>query len=489
MIPHPDLEGLDGAMTTIADAVVIGSGPNGLAAAIEIARAGRSVTVYEAKPTVGGGCRSAELTAPGFVHDICSAVHPLLAASPFFRSLPLDELGIEAIHPPVPLAHPLDGGDAAALYRSLDETAASLGLDGRAYRKLMAPLVENAQVIIEGSFGPLRIPRHPIAMARFGSKAVLASTTIARRTFDTEKARGVFAGLAAHSMLPLTASPTAGVALMLALLAHHVGWPVARGGSQKIADGLSTYLRSLGGEIVTDHEVTSLDEVGPARAYLFDVTPRQMLSIAGPRLGGRYRRRLERYRYGPGVFKLDWALSEPVPWTSDVCRKAGTVHLGPTLEAIAASESATHETRHPNEPFVLLSQPSVCDPARAPEDKHVLWGYCHVPNGSDIDMTQAIEAQIERFAPGFRDVVLERHAHSATGMHRYNANYIGGDIQGGMLSIGQLFTRPALRSSPYTTPTDDIFICSSSTPPGGGVHGMCGYFAARAAIKRVLGTD
>ena len=471
-----------GMSTSPLDAIVIGAGPNGLAAAIELARAGRSVRVYEAKPSVGGGTRSCELTDPGFVHDVCSAVHPFLLASPFFRSLPLVDLGIEAVQPEIPLAHPLEGS-ACALYRSVDRTAEALGADGPAYRKLMHPLVVRAEAIVEGALGPLRVPSHPLALALFGSRALLPASTVIRRTFTTAAVRGLMAGIAAHSILPLSSAPTAGVALMLALLAHHAGWPIVRGGSQKIADGLETLLRDLGGEIIPDHEVTSLGDLPAARAVLFDVGPHQMLRIAGDRFDGSFRRRLERYRYGPGVFKLDWALSEPVPWTAEVCRRAGTVHLGPTFADIASSEAAIHEGRHCEKPFVLLSQPTISDRSRAPEGKHVLWGYCHVPHASRKDMTDAVEAQIERFAPGFRDVVINRSSRDATEMQEYNANYVGGDIQAGMLTLGQLFTRPAARWSPFTTPARDIFMCSAATPPGGGVHGMCGYFAARAAMK------
>lgn len=468
------------------DAVVVGAGPNGLAAAIVLARAGCSVLVIEAADTVGGGARSAALTLPGFVHDRCSAIHPLGAGSPLFRTFPLDRFGLKWIQPPAPLAHPLDDGTAVLLERSVEATAAGLGPDAAAYRRLMAPLVADVDRILRFILGPLRIPRHPLTLARFGLKALRSAAGLASERFEGERARALFAGLAAHSMLPLERSPSAAVGLVLAILAHTAGWPLPRGGSQRIADALAGYLRSLGGEVVTGRPVRALDELPPARAVLFDLTPRQVLAIAGQRLPAGYRHRLERYRYGPGAFKVDWALAGPIPWRAPECRRAATVHLGGMLDEIATAERAVAAGRHPERPFVILAQPSLFDPSRAPEGKHTAWAYCHVPNGSSVDMTGRIEAQVERFAPGFRELILARNVLSPADLERYNPNYVGGDINGGVLDLRQLFTRPAPRLNPYTTPDSRLYICSSSTPPGGGVHGMCGYWAARAALRRVL---
>jgi phytoene dehydrogenase-like protein len=466
------------------DATVIGSGPNGLAAAIVLARAGRSVCVYEAKDTVGGGTRSAELTRPGFVHDVCSAIHPMALGSPFLRHLPLADHGLELIHPPAPLAHPFDDGNAALLERAVDATADGLGADAGGYRRLMGPLAESAGDVIGDVFGPLRAPRHPVAAARFGLHALRSATGLARRRFEGEFARGLFAGIAAHSMLPLTAPTTAAAGLVLGLMAHAFGWPMARGGSQRIADAMTSHLRGLGGEIVTSHPVSGLGELPPAPIVLLDLTPRQVLHIAGDRLPGRYRRALGRYRYGPGVCKLDWALEAPIPWRAKECARAATVHLGGTLDEIAHSEQEVWRGRHPERPFVLLAQQTPFDPTRAPRGKHTAWAYCHVPSGSDVDMTDRIEAQVERFAPGFRELVIARNAISAAAMEGYNPNYVGGDINGGVQDLRQLFTRPVPRLVPYSTPVDGLYICSSSTPPGGGVHGLCGYFAAEAALRR-----
>jgi phytoene dehydrogenase-like protein len=470
------------------DAVVIGAGPNGLAAAITLARAGRSVLVIEAKETVGGGSRSAELTLPGYVHDVCSAIHPLGVGSPFFRALPLEKHGLEWIHPQVPLAHPLDDGEAAVLHRSVEATGETLGRDADAYRKLMLPLAHDCETILDAILGPLRplrILRHPFALARFGLGAIQPARAFAERRFQGREARALFAGMAAHSMLALEQPPSAASGLMLGLLGHAIGWPVARGGSQKIADAMSSYLRSLGGEIITGSPVASLDELPQARAILFNVTPRQLLRIAGDRLPEGYKRQLKRYRYGPGVFKMDLALDGPIPWKALECLGAGTVHVGGTLREIAAAERDVTRGRHPERPFVLVAQQSLFDTTRAPHGKHTVWAYCHVPNGSRVDMAERIEAQIERFAPGFRDRILARSVMSPAQMEQYNPNYIGGDINGGVQDLLQLFTRPAPRLSPYTTPARDIYICSSSTPPGGGVHGMCGYFAALAALRRM----
>ena len=468
------------------DAIVVGSGPNGLAAAITVARAGRSVLVVEAGDTVGGGARSAELTLPGFVHDVCSAIYPLGIGSPFFATLPLEEHGLEWTHPPAPLAHPFDDGTAAVLDRSVDVTAYGLDRDTAAYYNLMAPLVADWDKLAVELLGPLRPPRHPLALARFGMSAIRSAYGLAKGRFEGERARGLFGGLGAHSMLPLERRLTAAFGLVLGMAGHAVGWPLVRGGSHKVSEALVSYLRSLGGEIVTGTRVDSVDELPSARAVLCDVTPRQMLRIAGHRLPARYRRKLEGYRYGVGAFKVDWALDGPIPWETAECARAGTVHLGGTLDEIAAAERAVWRGEHPERPFVLLAQQSLFDPTRAPEGKHTAWAYCHVPNGSTFDMADRIEGQIERFAPGFRDLVLERSVMSPAGLEKHNPNYVGGDINGGVQDFRQLFTRPTLRIVPYATPARGIYICSASTPPGGGVHGMCGYFAARAALRRDL---
>ncbi|MBI4639575.1 MAG: NAD(P)/FAD-dependent oxidoreductase [Candidatus Tectomicrobia bacterium] len=468
------------------DAVVVGSGPNGLAAAITLAREGHSVLVLEAEESVGGGTRSAQLTLPGFTHDVCSAIHPLGIASPFFRTVPLAEYGVEWIHPPAPLAHPFDDGTAAVLERSVEATGQSLGSDAVVYKKLMGPLVADSDKLLDELLGPLRPPRHPFALARFGLRAIRSARGLAESYFQGDRARGLFAGIAAHSILPLEYPLTASFGLLLGMLGHSVGWPLPRGGSQKIADAMVSYLKSLGGEIVTKRRVESVEELPPARAILFDVTPRQLLRIVGHRLPDGYRRKLENYRYGPGSFKVDWALDGPIPWKAAECARAATVHLGPTLGEIAASESAVSKGEHPEKPYVLVAQQSLFDPTRVPEGKQTAWAYCHVPNGSAFDMTERIERQIDRFAPGFRDRVLARSVISPAGFEQHNANCIGGDIAGGSNDIRQLFTRPTLRLVPYSTPAKGIYICSSSTPPGGGVHGMCGYFAARAALRAVF---
>ena len=467
------------------DAIVVGSGPNGLAAAIALAEAGRSVLVLEGRDTVGGGLRTEALTLPGFLHDTCSAIHPLGVASPFFRGVPLAEHGVDWIHPPAPLAHPLDDGTAVVLERSLDETAAGLdGRDGDAWRRLLGPFVESAGPLVEAVLAPPLPPHHPLVMARFGLKAIRSAASLARSTFAGPRARALFAGNAAHSMLPLDAVAGASFGLVLATLGHAVGWPLPRGGSQSVADGLASYLRSLGGEIETGRPVESLDEVAGARTVMLDVTPRQLLALAGNRLPGRYRRALERYRYGPGVLKLDYALSGPVPWRAPECARAATVHLGGTLEEIVAAEGEVGRGRNPERPFVLVAQQSLFDSTRAPEGRHTLWAYTHVPNGSDEDVSGRIEDQIERFAPGFRDLVLERSMLGPAALEGRNPNYVGGDINGGSADLRQLLARPVARPVPYRTPLDGVYLCSSSTPPGGGVHGMCGSNAARAALRR-----
>jgi phytoene dehydrogenase-like protein len=470
-----------------ADAIVVGSGPNGLSAAIELARKGRSVTVYEANETIGGGCRSAELTLPGFVHDVCSAFHPLGAASPFFRELDLSREGLEWIEPPAALAHPLDDGTAVLLERSIDATAANLGPDARAYRRLVAGLVPEWDHLAADALGPLiRIPRHPLVMARLGLPGALPARMLARIAFSGVRARALFAGLAAHSVLPLDAPLTASFALMFAVATHVANWPLPRGGSQRIADALAARLRSLGGTIETGRRVGSLDELGTARAYLCDVTPRQLEEIAGPRLSDRYRAKLRSYRYGPGVFKLDYAIDGPIPWRAKDCLRAGTVHLGGTLDEIAESEAQIARGTPAERPFILVGQQSLFDPSRAPAGKHTVWAYCHVPNGSTFDMTERMEAQFERFAPGFRDRILSRSVMGPTEVQSHNANYIGGDIGGGANTLFQFMTRPFFRLDPYSTSARDIYLCSSSTPPGGGVHGMCGYHAARSALRGAL---
>ena len=468
------------------DAVVVGSGPNGLAAAVELARNGRSVAVLEAEDTVGGGTRSAELTLPGFIHDVGSAIHPLGYASPFFSTLPLDEHGLEWVHPPAPLAHPFDDGTAAVLDRSVGETGETLGSDAVAYRRFMEPIVRDFDRIIDSLLGPPRLPRHPFALARFGLRALRSARGLAEDLFEGEKARGFFAGNAAHSFLPMEQAPSAAFGLVLSTVGHAAGWPFPKGGSQKIADALVSYLRSLGGEVYVGIRVRAVEEVPRTRAVLFDLTPRQLLEISGHRFTERYRRALGRFRYGPGVFKVDFALDGPIPWKAKACGRAGTVHLGGTLGEIAAGEAAVSRGEHPERPFVLLAQQSLFDETRAPEGKHTVWAYCHVPNGSTVDMTERIEKQVERYAPGFRDRILAKSTMGPAELQRINANHVGGDINGGLQDLWQLFTRPVVRLTPYSTPAGGIYLCSSSTPPGGGVHGMCGFFAARAALATTL---
>lgn len=468
------------------DATVVGSGPNGLAAAIALAEAGRSVLVLEARDTVGGGARSEELTLPGFTHDVCSAIHPLAVSSPFFAKLPLADHGLEWVYPPAALAHPLDDGSAIVLERSVDATAETLGVDKTAYQKLMNPFVDNWDKLSADILGPLRLPKHPLLLARFGLKGLRSAQGFANGLFVGERARALFSGLAAHSILPLEKRISASFGIVLGVTGHAVGWPMPRGGSQNITNALASYLNSVGGEIVINHCVESLDELPDTPAILFDVTPRQLIRIMGDKLPSRYRSRLENYRYGPGVFKMDWALDGPIPWKAPECARAGTVHLVGTSDEIAASESQVWQSEHPEKPFVLLAQQSLFDHTRAPVGKHTAWAYCHVPNGSNFDMTARIEAQIERFAPGFGDLVLARSTKSPVNLEEYNPNYIGGDITGGVQDLGQLYARPAFQMTPYATPLKGVYICSSSTPPGGGVHGMCGYFAARAALRKVL---
>lgn len=465
------------------EAIVVGSGPNGLAAAIRLAQAGRSVVVVEAQETIGGAARSLELTLPGFVHDFGAAILPLGIASPFLRTLPLSQHGLEWVHPAAPLAHPLEGGRVAMLYRSLDETAHALGADARTYCRVMGPFAQDWTQLTDDLLAPLRVPRHPLLLARFAWYGLRSANDLAS-LFTALPARALIAGLAAHSFLPLQQRPSAAFALTLSMLGHGAGWPFPRGGTQRFTDALLAHVRSLGGAIVTGTPVRSAAELPVGRPVLYDVTPAQLLDIAGDRLSGSDQRQLARYRYGPGVFKLDYALDGPIPWLAAECAQAGSVHLGGTLEEIAASEDAVWRGRPPEKPFVLLAQQSLFDPTRAPQGKQTAWAYCHVPNGCSVDMTERIEAQIERFAPGFRDRILARHVMSPSELQRRDANLVGGDINGGLQDLRQQYTRPTLRLVPYTTSARDIYICSSSTPPGGGVHGMCGYFAAESAVSR-----
>jgi len=465
------------------DAVVVGSGPNGLAAAVALARAGRAVLVVEGAEALGGGARTAALTLPGFRHDVCSTVHPLGVASPFFRTLPLAAHGLEWIHPPVAVAHPFDDGTAAVLEHSLTATARRLGADGAAYAALLGPLVRRWEPLYAEVLGPiLHAPRHPALLGRFGVRALWPTTWLARRLFREEPARALFAGIAAHATLPFDRPPSAAFGLLLGVGGHGAGWPFARGGSGAIAAALVSYLRSLGGEVVTGRTVRSLEQLPRAKATLLDLTPRQFLGLGGAPLSASYRRQLARYRYGLGTFKVDWALDAPIPWRAAACRLAGTVHLGGTLDELVAERRSLWRGEPVARPLVLLTQPTLVDPSRAPEGKHIAWGYCHVPNASAVDMTARIEAQIERFAPGFRQRILARHVMDPAALQRHNPNLVGGDIGGGETTLKQLVFRPTVRPSPYTTPLPGVYLCSASTPPGGAVHGMCGYHAARAAL-------
>jgi phytoene dehydrogenase-like protein len=466
-------------------ASVIGSGPNGLAAAVALAREGLSVDVFEAEAQPGGGARTLELTLPGFKHDFGSAVHPMGAGSPFFSSLPLAAHGLQWVHGSSPLAHPLDDGTAVTLEHSLQDQERQLGEDGPAWRELMEPFAVNWADFAVDVMGPVtRIPRRPFVMARFARKAFQPARALAKRTFRGTRAQALFAGIAAHSFLSLDDPLSSAIALVLGPAAHAVGWPVPRGGSQAISNALIGYLEKLGGTVHTSRRIMSLDEVDPGEGpVLCDLTPRQLLYIAGERLQKTYRRAMQDFRYGPGVFKIDYALSSPFPWTARECFRAITVHLGGTMDEIALSEHAVTSGAIPEKPFVLVAQPSLFDPTRAPEGMHVAWVYCHVPNASTIDMTSRIEAQLERFAPGFQDCVLERRASSPAKLEAMDANLIGGDILGGELSMRQFILRPALGT--YYTGTRNLYLCSASTPPGGGVHGMCGYHAARMALRRM----
>jgi phytoene dehydrogenase-like protein len=467
------------------DIVVVGAGPNGLAAAIELARADLSVLVIEAGATAGGGCRSGALTLPGFVHDHCAAVHPLGAGSPLFRSLGLERHGLEWIESPALLAHVLADGGVATLERTVEAAAAEFGRDGPAYRKLVAPFVARFDELYPMVLGPLRLPARPILMARFGLHALRSLNGLAAGMFTQEPLRALLAGVAGHAMVPLDRPGTASFALVLAIAGHAVGWPIARGGSQAIIDALVACLGAHGGQLELQRTARSLASLPRARAYVLDVTPRQLLAIAGDRLPAGYRARLAKFRHGPGVYKMDWALRGPIPWRDSRCARATTVHLSGSQADIDASIRAVHAGGLSDRPFVLLAQPSLFDPTRAPVGMHTAWAYCHVPRGSTIDASAAVEAHIERHAPGFRELVEARAVKNAVDMERYNPNYVGGDINGGLAELSQLFFRPVARVDPYATPAPDIFLCSSSTPPGGGVHGMCGYWSARSVLRRL----
>ena len=467
------------------DAVVVGSGPNGLAAAITLQQAGLFVLLLEGKKTTGGGMRTEELTLPGFKHDICSAIHPMAALSPFFTSLPLHKHGLDFIYPPVAAAHPFDDGTAAFLKHSPEETAQLLGVDGSSYINLFSPLLKNWPLIVNDVLAPLHFPKHPFAMASFGLKALQPASRLVKR-FQTEKARGLWAGMAAHSILPLSHIATSAIGLVLMTAAHKKGWPLPKGGSQSIADALTSYFVSIGGKIETGFYVKSLSQLPSADAVLFDVTPKQLLQIAGHTFSTFYKKQLNRYQYGMGVFKIDWALDSATPFAAEGCKDAGTVHIGGQYNEIAISEKQTWSGRQSEKPFVLFAQQSLFDASRAPAGKHTAWAYCHVPNGSVKDMTDNIESQVERFAPGFRERILAKHTMNTGQLEEYNSNYIGGDINGGEINIRQLFTRPALRLSPYRTSAKGIYVCSSSAPPGGGVHGMCGYHAAKRVLSDIF---
>lgn len=469
------------------DVVVVGSGPNGLSAAIVAARCGLSTVVLESSATAGGGTRSAELTLPGFVHDVCSAVHPMAQASPFFRHLPLAEYGLEWITPPGAAAHPIDEDEAALLVRSVDETAELLGIDRERYCRTIGCLARNWGAIENDVLGPLRFPAHVVPFIAFGAVALSPASVLANLGFRSQRARALLAGVAAHSVRPLSAPGSAAIGLVLSAVAHVYGWPIPRGGSQSITGALSRYLESLGGKIITGCRVETYEQLPNARALLFDTSPRTLAKIMGERLPGAYRRALERYPHGPGVFKVDWALREPIPWRAKECFRAATVHVGGTLDEVAESERAPWIGKVPERPFVLVTQPSLFDNTRAPVGKHTAWGYCHVPNGCEVNMTDAIEAQIERFAPGFREVILARASRSPRVLESENANLVGGDVAGGSNALGNLFLRPTWRT--YSTPVKGVYLCSASTPPGGGVHGMCGYHTAVRAIRNEFGLD
>jgi phytoene dehydrogenase-like protein len=463
--------------------VIVGAGPNGLSAAITLGRRFKAVLLLEAAKTIGGGVRSAALTLPGFIHDVCSTVQPLSLASPFFRQLELQQSGLEWIQPEIPLAHPFEDGSALFLHRSLEVTADAMGADGKAYKRLLQPFVDHEKLLFADILQPLHFPENPLLMTRFALPALRSLRGLSETKFKSDRTRALFAGLAAHAMIPLEQTATAAFGMILATLAHTVGWPIIKGGSQKLADALADCFQNSGGEIITGQPIASASDLPKAAFYFFDVTPRQLINISGLGLSDGYRKRLTGFRYGPGVCKMDWALKEPIPWKADICRKAGTVHLGDSLGEIAASIRDVHAGNMSSSPYVILAQQSLFDPSRAPAGGHTAWAYCHVPHGSATDVSALIENKIERYAPGFREVILAKSVLSAAAMEQYNPNYVGGDINGGLQDLSQLYSRPIASLNPYRTSAKNIYLCSSSTPPGGGVHGLCGYFAAKSACK------
>lgn len=459
---------------------MVGSGPNGLAAAIVAAQRGRSTLLLESGPTIGGGLRSGALTLPGFVHDQCASVHPMAVSSPFLRSLPLAQHGLQWITPPAAAAHPLDGGDAVMLWNDLERTVEELGTDGRGYRRTIGALTADWGNLEATILAPVGLPRHPLSFARFGLPALLPARTWAGWMLGTPRGRALFAGCAAHSIVPFNYLGSAAIGIVLATVAHTRGWPIARGGSQSIANALAAHFVSLGGTIATDTLIETETQLPRADRLLFDTSPRAMARIMGPRLPAGFAARLARYPHGPGVFKVDWALRGPIPWRARQCLEAATVHVGGTLGEIAAAEAAPWRGECPEQPFVLVTQPSLFDPARAPAGQHTAWGYCHVPHDSTVDMTARIEAQIERFAPGFREVIMSRSVRTPATLAATNPNYVGGDIGGGANTLMNLVFRPTWRR--YGTPARGVYLCSAATPPGGGVHGMCGFHAAERAL-------
>ena len=461
----------------------MGAGPNGLAAAITLINKFKDVLLLEARETIGGGTRSAELTLPAFIHDICSAVHPLAISSPFFRQLELHNYGLSWIKPEIPLAHPFEDGSALFLHRSLEVTGEVLGPDGKAYKDLLSPFVDHYEKLLKDILAPLHFPEHPLLTARFASKALRSARGLTETEFRRTQTRALFAGMAAHAMIPLENPATAAFGILLATLAHAVGWPIIKGGSQKLADSLADCFRRKGGEIVTDKPIYGIEDLPRAKFYFFDVTPRQLLNMTGLGLSESYCGKLAGFRYGPGICKLDWALKEPIPWKADICKRAATVHLGNSYEEINDSIRHVSMGKISPSPYVILAQQSLFDPSRAPAGHHTAWAYCHVPHGSAEDVTNLIENKIERYAPGFREIILAKNSMSAVAMEIYNQNYVGGDISGGLQDLFQLYTRPVISLSPYRTSEKNIYICSSSTPPGGGVHGLCGYYAARGLCK------
>jgi len=467
------------------DIVIVGSGPNGLSAGIYLVQKGYKVLILEAAKTVGGGTRTAELTLPDFHHDVCSAVHPMGVLSPYFQQLDLGQYGLEWLYPKVSVAHPLDKEDAVILSKSVEETASNLGVDAKVYKRLMQPLAERIDWLLEDSLKPLGIPKHPFFLAKFGLKAMLPTTTFTKLFFKEKRAKALFAGCAGHSILPLENWFTSAMGLVFLACGHAVDWPIAKGGSQFISDALLRCFQAAGGEIVFSKRINNFKELPPAKIYLFDTDPFQVANIAEAELPKGYVKRLRKYNYGMGTFKIDYALSEAIPWKDKRCLEASTVHLGGTIEEIAASEKAAWNGKYHSKPYVLLAQQSQFDKTRSPKGQHTCWAYCHVPLGSDRDMSAEIENQIERFAPGFKNINLAKSKMTANAFHQYNLNYVGGAVTGGATDITQLFTRPVARFNPYSTPNPKIFMCSASTPPGGGVHGMCGYWAAKSILKKI----